>query len=221
MDVIAYIILFITIIALPLLYWGTLQWYKSDFEEEKNRNRKPLRSIPEIIVVVVSEIALFNIWYEYATGLIPEITFALLYTVLVVMTVLCMTDFWEKVVPNRILIMLLLIGVIEIGIQGVADMNVVISMIPSVILGVLFCVLSFGITYIVSRGSMGSGDVKLALLLGIFLTGQYVVGTVFYGCLASALYSIVQMTRKKITRKDLLPFVPFLYIGLIITYLVR
>lgn len=220
MSMLTYLILFLLALGLPLLYWGALQWYKSDFDEEKNQNRKPLRSIPEIIAMVVSEIALIKIWYDYSNGSISGVIFALLYTVLVVMTTLCITDYWEKVVPNKILIMLILIGVIVIGIQGVLDMNVVIGMFPSMVLGLVFCAIAFGLTYIVSRGSMGSGDVKLAILLGIFLTAEYVVGTIFYGCLASALFSIVQMARKKLTRKDVLPFVPFLYIGLIITYLV-
>lgn len=220
MSMVTYLILFLLALGLPLLYWGALQWYKSDFEEEKNQNRKPLQSIPEIIAMVVSEIALIKIWYDYSNGSISGVILALLYTVLVVMTILCITDYWEKVVPNKILLMLILIGVIVIGIQGVLDMNVVIRMFPSMVLGLVFCAIAFGLTYIVSRGSMGSGDVKLAILLGIFLTGEYVVGTIFYGCLASALFSIVQMARKKLTRKDVLPFVPFLYIGLIITYLV-
>ena len=92
--------------------------------------------------------------------------------------------------------------------------------LASMIIGFIFCVVSFGLSYILSRGSLGSGDVKLAVLLGIFLTGEYVVGTIFYGCIMSALFSIVQLYRKKLTRKDAIPFVPFLYIGLIITYLV-
>ena len=40
------------------------------------------------------------------------------------------------------------------------------------------------------------------------------------GCIASAAYSLVQLARKKLSRKDTIPFVPFLYLGLIIRYLV-
>lgn len=220
MSKVIYLILILLIIGLPFLYWGVIQWYKCEFEEEKNQNRKPLRSIQEIIAMVVSEIALVKIWYEYSVASISGVMFALLYTVLVIMTILCMTDYWEKVIPNRILLIFAFVGVIEIGVQGVLSMDVVIKMFPSIALGLVFCIIAFGLTYIISRGSMGSGDVKLALLLGIFLTGEYVVGTIFYGCLVSALFSIVQMIRKKLTRKDVLPFVPFLYVGLIITYLV-
>lgn len=220
MDVTKYLILAVLAVALPLCYWAVLQWYKPDFEKEENQNRSLLKTVPEIVVMVVSEIALVKIWFDYEMASLSGLMFALLYTVLVVMTILCMTDYWETIVPNKILLALIVFGFLEIGFQGVRDMNTVVKMLPSMALGLLFCLISFGIVYLLSRGSLGSGDVKLSLLLGIFLTGEYVVGTVFYGCLISALYSIFQMARKKLARKDEIPFVPFLYIGLIITYFV-
>ncbi len=220
MSAILYVILMALAIGMPLIYVGVLQWYKDDFEEEKNKKRMLLRSLPELIAMSVSEVALIKIWYEYANGDIQPVMFALLYVVLVIMTILCMTDYWEKIVPNKILLLLLLLGFIVLGYQAVRDMNVVLKLLPSIILGVIFCMIAFGFTYLLSHGSLGSGDVKLAFLLGIFLTGEYVVGTVFYGCLASCIYSIVQLCRKKLSKKDAIPFVPFLYMGLIIIYLV-
>lgn len=215
-----YIILAGLIIGIPILYWGVLQWYMPDFSEEKNKERKLFKTVPELLVLVASEAAAIKIWYSYTTETITSITFTLLYIVLVVMTILCMTDFWEKIVPNKILLMFIVAGIMAIGFHGVQDMGVVINIIPSVILGFVFCLIAFGTVYVISKGSLGSGDVKLAMLLGIFLTGEYVVKAIFYGCLISALFSIVQLLRKKISRKDELPFVPFLYIGLIITYFV-
>jgi prepilin signal peptidase PulO-like enzyme (type II secretory pathway) len=138
---------------------------------------------------------------------------------LVAMTILCMIDLWEKVVPNKILLVWLVVFIIIIGFQGLYDMDVVLSKLIPIGLGLLFCMLTFGLGYIISHGSMGAGDVKLLLIMGLFLTSEYVVESVLYGCIASALYSIVMLLRKKVTRKDEIPFVPFLYLGLIIRYL--
>lgn len=215
-----YIILAVMLIGLPLLYIVILQWQKPYFEFEQNRNRKFLLTVPEIVTVLFGECAVLKIWYEYHGDLLDGYLFGLLYTALVVMTILCMTDLWERIVPNRVLLIFLLFGFLETGFQAVKDIDVVIKMLPSMILGFLFCLISFGLVYLFSRGSLGSGDVKLSLLLGLILTGEYVVGTVFYGCLISALFSVFQLLRKKLTRKDEIPFVPFLYIGLIITYFV-
>ena len=207
------VILAVGAVCLPCLYLGLLRWYQPGFELEQNRNRKLLRTVPELLAVLFSELAWVKFCHEYGTGMM----LGLLYITLVWMTVLCITDYWEKLVPNRLLLLYLLMGVIVLGIQGLRDIGMVLLIVPSMVLGFLFCVISFGAAYLLSHGSMGSGDVKLAVLLGIFLTGEYVIGTVFYGCMISAVYSVVQLWRKKLTRKDELPFVPFLYMGLIFT----
>lgn len=214
------VILVAMILGIPLLYFLILQWYKEDFDQEKNKTRKLLRSWQEIVVMLLAEGALVKTWFDYIHGKESVLMFALLYTVLVIMTILCMADYWERIVPNKILLLLILVGLIEFAVQGIRNLQGLLSIIPAVILGFLFCAITFGIAYIVSKGSLGAGDVKLAILLGIFLTGEYVVGTVFYGSLLSAGFSIVQMLRKKLNRKDEIPFVPFLYMGLIIIYLV-
>ncbi|MBQ7774499.1 MAG: prepilin peptidase [Lachnospiraceae bacterium] len=215
-----YIILAGLVLGVPLIYWGLLQWYKPDFEEEKNQNRKIFHSWQEILVMLVSEVAAVKLWHEWNSDAMSSVMLTILYTVLAVMSVLCMVDYWEKIVPNRILLVWLSVGGIEIGLWCVRDLNSVLKLIPSIVLGVIFCALVFGLAYLIGRGGLGSGDVKLSFLLGLFMTGEYVVGAVFYGCLLSALYSLIQLWRKKMTRKDEMPFVPYLYIGIIIIYLV-
>ncbi|MBR4082981.1 MAG: prepilin peptidase [Lachnospiraceae bacterium] len=215
-----YIVLIGLMLGVPLIYWALLQWFKPDFEEEKNKNRKVLHSLQEILVMLGSEVATIKLWYEWKSEAMSSVMLTLLYTVLVVVSAICITDYWEKIVPNKILLMWLLVGIIEIGLWFIRDMNSVTKLFPSIILGLIFCILVFGMAYLIGRGGLGSGDVKLSLLLGLFMTGEYVVGAVFYGCLLSAVYSLIQLSRKKMTRKDEMPFVPYLYIGIIIIYLV-
>lgn len=220
MNINGYLILAMLAIGLPVLYCAVLAWNKPYFELEKNRNRAILKSMPEYIVIFWGEIVTVKIWYEFQTEEISGLILGLLYIILVIMCVLCMTDYWETLVPNRILLLCIVCCFLELGLWWVKDRAVITEILPSMILGLIFCMLSFGIGYLLSKGSMGSGDVKLALVLGMFLTGEYVVRTVFFGCLISAFYSMIQLLRKKLNRKDEIPFVPFLYIGLIITYLV-
>lgn len=216
----SYITIVIYMLLLPIIYWAVIQIYKESFQEERNKNRKPLTSKEEIVVTIISEIALLRIWYSLGKVDFTNMIFLLLYFMLIGMTILCMTDYWEKVVPNRILLFWLMIFILIIGFYGVYDMNTVMEEIPYIVLGLLFCLIAFGIGYLLGRGSMGAGDVKLSFIMGLFLTSEYVVGAIFYGCMISAIYSLVQILRKKISRKDALPFVPFLYVGLIIRYLI-
>lgn len=208
------------VILLPVLYSGLMLWCRADFEQQENREKKPLHTPAEIGILLVSEAALIRIWFALGQTGFLELTFSLLYVMLVGMTVFCVTDLWERRVPNRILLVLLLLFFVILGIYALADMDAVIQQLPAVVLGLAFCAICFGLGYLLSRKSMGAGDVKLALVMGLFLTGEYVVGAVLYGCLISAGYSIVQILRKKLSGKDAIPFVPFLYIGVIIRYFI-
>ena len=179
------------VIFLPLLYAAATRSLK----KEKG---KPAVSLPEIFVLLSGEAAVLMTAF---------------------MTVFCMTDYWERIVPNRLLLILLFLLILYLGFLGIRDMDAVMGLLVPMVLGFVFCAVSFGLGYLLSHGSMGAGDVKLSLVMGLSLTGSYVVGTVLYGCIAAAAFSLVQLMRKKLTRKDTIPFVPFLYLGLVINCL--
>lgn len=214
-----YLLYAVMLSGLPVFYWLVLEWQKPYFELENNKNKTLLKSIPEWLVLLSGEVVLLKRIYQYHNGLISSLMLILLYLVLVMMTTVCVTDLWEKIVPNRILLLTMLLGFLLIGGFCLKTPETVMAMLPSMILGFFFCFLTFGGAYLIGKGGLGSGDVKLSFVLGILLTGEFVVGVVFWGCLVGAVYAIVQLCRKKLTRKDELPFVPFLYIGLMITYL--
>ena len=216
----SYITLAVGMFLMPFIYWGAMMMYRASFQEEENRNRKPFHSIQEIIVMAAAEAALVRIWRSLGGCVVTDLIFELLFVMLAAMTFFCMTDYWEKVVPNRMLLILLCVFIIILGLQGIRNADILMRALPSIILGLIFCAISFGLGYLLSHGNMGAGDVKLVLVMGLFLTGEYVVGAILYGCIVSALYSIIQLARKKLSRKDQIPFVPFLYIGVIIRYLI-
>lgn len=216
----SYITLIICMILIPLLYIGVLEYQKPSFQKEENKKRKLLKEKEEILVLVLSEISLVRVWLLFEQATFKNYKFLLLYFMLIGMTIFCMTDYWERIIPNKILLFWLMIFGIIVGMWGLQDLEGFRQELPNIILGFVFCLIAFGMGYIIGRGSMGAGDVKLSFIMGLFLTGEYVVGAILYGCIISAVYSLIQMMRKKLTRKDTLPFVPFLYIGLIIRYMI-
>lgn len=216
----SYITLIICMILIPLLYIGVLEYQKPSFQKEENKKRKLLKAKEEILVLVLSEISLVRVWLLFEQATFKNYKFLLLYFILIGMTIFCMTDYWERIIPNKILLFWLMIFGIIVGMWGLQDLEGFRQELPNIILGFVFCLIAFGMGYIIGRGSMGAGDVKLSFIMGLFLTGEYVVGAILYGCIISAVYSLIQMMRKKLTRKDTIPFVPFLYIGLIIRYMI-
>ena len=214
-----YLLLAAGVLGIPLVYAGAMAWYSPAFEKEENRNRKRFRSPEEILIFLSAEAALVCVWRREAAQGELVLLYLLLLVMLAAMTFFCAADLWEHVVPNPMLLLLVLVFVLLTGMTAIRDMEAFLRLLPSIFFGEIFCVVSFGLAYLLSRGSMGAGDVKLALVMGLYLTGEYVSGAVLYGCLAAALFSLVQLARKKLGRRDKIPFVPFLYIGLIIRYI--
>lgn len=218
-----YITLATAMLLLPAGYWGIMTlWSRFNLEcdkEKQGQRRKFFLTLPELAVMLSAELALIRIWQNLGRCAWDNMRFQMLFVMLVGMTVFCITDYRERIVPNLILLGLLMLFCLILGCQGIRDMDVVIEALPAIVLGLLFSMITFGLGYLLSHGGMGAGDVKLALVMGLYLAGEYAPGAVFYGCLAGAVYSLVQLFRKKLSRKDQLPFVPFLYIGLIIRYI--
>ena len=225
-----YVTLTIAMLLLPAGYWGITTLWQSCFRQgvegtngdankEKKGRRKPFLTLPELAVMLSAETALIRTWQSLGKCSWDNMQFQLLYVILVGMTALCIIDYRERIVPNTILLTLLLIYFVIIGCQGIRNMEVVVEALPAIVLGLLFGLITFGLGYLLSHGGMGAGDVKLALVMGLYLTGEYAPGAVFYGCMAGAVYSLIQLFRKKLSRRDQLPFVPFLYVGLIIRYI--
>ncbi len=205
-----YLILAVGMILLPGIYVSLTFWQTEKFNGISKF---------EMIVLAAAEIAFFRMWRTDSAGEVPYILSLMKYVMLAFMTYFCVEDHKEQLVPNRVLLLLLVLFPILLGGYGIHDMDTVLKIIPSIILGFLFCLLSFGLGYLLSHGSMGAGDVKLSLIMGIYLTGNDIPGAILYGCLIAAEYSIVQFLRKKISRKDRIPFVPFLYMGVVVRYI--
>jgi len=63
---------------------------------------------------------------------------------------------------------------------------------------------------------MGGGDIKLAALMGLFL-GRYVVIAIFIGFFLGALGGVLAMSLLGMSRKDQIPFGPYLAVGAVLT----
>lgn len=137
-----------------------------------------------------------------------------------VMASLSVCDIKKTVVPNRVIFTSLFIWMLVISVsiifntsQGVALLGK--SLIGGVISGVIFL-----FCYLVTKKKLGAGDVKLAFILGLYMTSERMFGGIFYGSILCCLFSIVQIMRKKLSFKSGVPMVPFLYMGCLITYLI-
>lgn len=139
---------------------------------------------------------------------------------IVFMTLFAYIDLVRHIVPNKLIISMLICYLTLWGIVTIFDVASGFEMIFRAIAGSLFAGLTFLLCYIVSHRQLGGGDVKLSFVMGLYLTGSRIIGTLVYGMLLCLAFSLIQLARKKITMKDGVPLVPFLWIGTLFTLII-
>lgn len=136
------------------------------------------------------------------------------------MSVAAITDQKGKIVPNRFLLFLLMVWAVIVGVGVMVDTANGTELLFRALAGGIVGGLIFLLCYLLSGKQLGAGDVKLAFVMGLYLTGQRIIGAIFYGVVFCCIYSLVQMCRKKLGLKDGVPLVPFLYLGTLITFFI-
>jgi len=74
-----------------------------------------------------------------------------------------------------------------------------------------------GFLYLITKGKgMGLGDVKLAIFMGLWLGWPKVLVAFYIAFMVGAVVGVILMAKKKLKRKSLIAFGPFLILGTII-----
>jgi leader peptidase (prepilin peptidase)/N-methyltransferase len=123
-------------------------------------------------------------------------------------------DLRTKRLPREITFVTAALGVPLLVVAALArdEPRRILTMLAGAAIALAF----MGLLYVVSRGGMGDGDVRLSPLLGAFLgwigLGHVAVG-LFLGFLFGAVVGVAGMAAGSANRKTALPFGPFLAAG--------
>lgn len=142
------------------------------------------------------------------------------YILICAMSVFALADAEHHFISNKLLRALCMAWIAIIGITIIIMTEYGLALMFRSFTGAIAGGLIFLLCYFLSRGQLGAGDVKLAFVMGLYLTGDMVIGAVLYGVVLCCIYSIVQLIRKKIGVKDGVPLAPFLYLGQLVTYFI-
>jgi prepilin signal peptidase PulO-like enzyme (type II secretory pathway) len=126
------------------------------------------------------------------------------------------TDVAYRIIPNRILLLGLIgwsfILIVETAIFSWWNLGI------AGIVGITFFVINMISNYITSRQGFGYGDIKLLLLISLFL-GTNVLIAITLAVILGGVCSLLLLVLGKTTRKSRLPFAPFVLSGVITYYL--
>ncbi len=122
-----------------------------------------------------------------------------------ILIVITFIDLDTMIINDRFQIMILIIGIIDAILLKKDILNIVggalIISIPLLILAM-------------TTGGIGGGDIKLMFVSGIYLGFYNIIAAFVFGVVVGGIYGIVVLIKKSKSRKDAIPFGPFLAIGL-------
>jgi len=128
-----------------------------------------------------------------------------------------LTDIRSKRVPNKLVSVMTAAWILAIVPQLFFQTEKALAIMFSGLIGFVMAGLLFLVVYLVSRKGLGGGDVKLMAVAGLYLGFNGVLPSMLYGSILASIFAVILILAKKIGRKDAIPLVPFLYIGMLLT----
>jgi|TARA_R110001599_G_scaffold150929_3_gene335327 Flp pilus assembly protein protease CpaA len=124
--------------------------------------------------------------------------------------VIAWVDGYSKIIPNRLLLMLLILASINLWyepeIQKVyAFLTVIFASLLIYWIGKQFA----------SKRIIGWGDVKLTTVLALFIGWEFIL-VIYMGVVLAGMMAVIGVICKRLTKSSELPLTPFLFIGLVI-----
>ncbi len=115
-------------------------------------------------------------------------------------------DIDHRIIPDKLNIFGLIVGIIFLFTPGSLSLK---SSFLGFLLGGGFLLL----VAIIGRGAMGGGDIKLFAVIGLFLGLEKTVLALFLTFLVGGIAGLLLIASKLRSRKDYIPFGPFISIG--------
>lgn len=172
-----------------------------------------------LTVVVFGAITAVQIWYSLRHDMyaLPNLLkWATLYWG---MFLLAKIDFHEKKIPNKIVLVMLLIRAVFLVYEIIVSHGYLKTAVGYPLLGAAIGGLVMAAGMLISRKGVGMGDVKMFIVIGWFVGSNEILATMFCILVLSAIGGLGLMLFKKAGLKDSIPMAPFAFAGVAVEYL--
>jgi len=176
----------------------------------KNFIPKNVRYIVLLIVITLSSLIAYYLTYLYFGSISKAIKLTVL---LLLIFPAAFIDYKKQIIPNAIILAGFFMRVLIYIFELIADGQALLEVAKLDFLGCIFAGGLFLLSGIISKNSVGMGDVKLFAVIGIFSGFRGAFGAVFFTLFVSFFFSIFLLVTRKKTRKDYIAFAPLALIG--------
>lgn len=169
-----------------------------------------------IVCTLINQAMMALSYFGYKDNALYALKLAFIFQWIVMIAII---DFCCYVIPN----VFMLEGLI--GAVGFAAVEILFFHYPPVVclkdylFGFLLGAGVFLLSFLLSKGSVGIGDIKLYAVAGFLLGCVPEFQLMFYSIAASAIAGIVVLISRRGNRRTMLPFAPFTCIGMMILIL--
>ena len=126
-------------------------------------------------------------------------------------------DYMNKRIPNRMILDLLVFRILILLMECLLHQEYWIGIFINACTGFLCGGGLLLLCYLITKGGIGAGDVKLFAVLGCYLGSGRICIAAFLSFFISAFYCIIGWMRKKKSLKQEIPLGPFVLIGTMLT----
>lgn len=162
-------------------------------------------------VYLASDITMI-ILIHHNSGLFESVSMVMLANILFILAII---DIKKRVIPNRYIFTMLILRVLSVSVYGVFT-GKFIEYIIILSAGAVTGFFVTGIISLISRKSLGAGDVKMFAMIGAFTGITGVIDILIYSAIFCAAAGMVFIAMKKCTIKSCLPMAPFGFMGTIL-----
>lgn len=127
---------------------------------------------------------------------------------------LSVIDFKTHRLPNRLVGQFLAIEVLVVG--AICWIRSDLTRVTDAIGVAVATFVVYLLLYLVSRGSLGMGDVKFAFPLGLcvgWLAADYWLASIFISFTIAGLVSVIGLVSRRMNKKSRLAFGPYMFLG--------
>lgn len=195
--------------------------YKKVFSKEiinKDNNYKP-----NLLLSLITMLIYIMLLYVYGIqktflGNLQLIKYLILTPMLLSALII---DFKLQIIPNRLNLTMLEIGIILMFLAGIFNPNIAINMFLGMIAGAgIFLLITLIGGLIAGKEAMGFGDVKLMGALGIYFGLASTIAITLIAFLIGAIVSVFLLISKIRKNNEYIPFGPFIVIASFIMMIV-
>ncbi len=131
-----------------------------------------------------------------------------------ILIIICKIDIKERIIPNRLNGLILIVGILITIIDGANNFeNHILGMF---IVSGLMTFVNIGI-----KGAFGGGDIKLMASTGLLFGKTVILKSAFLGIFLSGAYGMILLVTKRKGLKDYFPLGPFLVFGIFIVNIIE